>query len=169
MMRIQPFMILKKEYIPRLIQLGKIYLVTQTYQMNASSDVNEPKTHLLITSYDSPLTAKTHLSALKGDKWAAIINLGIKEHKDKLEEMLSPASKYILYWAVVKNKELLEKQINKQYADKIKNFIAQHTTWRISRDASIYPTLELIYGELFVNIKFGQQRLKFKFEDLKMY
>jgi len=169
MMRIQPFMILKKEYIPRLIQLGKIYLVTQTYQMNGISDVNHPKTHLLITSYDSPLTAKTHLSALKGDKWAAIINLGIKEHKDKLEEMLSPASKYILYWAVVKNKELLEKQINKLYADKMKNYIGQHTNWRISRDINISPSLEMIYGELFVHIKYGSQRLKFKFEELNRY
>lgn len=149
-----------------MLQLGKVYLVTQTYHKNQRAEYNDPKVHLLVTSYDSVLTAKTHLSALKGDKWAAIINLKLEDHKSKLDEMLSQNSQYIVYWAVVKNKELLEKQINKLYADKMKNYIGQHTNWRISRDNTIYPSLEMVYGELYINVKYGRERIKFKFAEL---
>lgn len=153
-------------YIDRLIQMKRTFLVTQTYRLELPT---EGKTNILLTDYDLDVTARTHWSAVKRDKFAAIIDLTKQEHLDKLKEMLKSESKYVVYWSVVKNKELLQKQINIAYKDKMKSYISRHTNWRIGRETTLYPSIEVKFGEIYVNVKYGSQRLNFKFEELSKY
>ncbi len=129
--------------------------------------VTTGKVPLLLTEYDDLGLAKIHLNALKADKLAAIINLGLDIHKEKLEEMTGDGSKYFLYWNMVRDSEAIKKNLDKNYSLYIKRYIDKNTNWRISRDSTIISNLEVVFGQLFVTLKHGSQQIKVKFEDIE--
>jgi hypothetical protein len=151
----------------RLIQLKKRYLVTQTYTRYVDHLFEYQKENLLVSDYEDYVLAKTHWDAIKGDRYRAIIDLEKPEHKTKILEMLSEDSKYRLFWAIVENVEKLQKQIDLQYAQHTKRYIEQHTQWRMGRDVTLRPSLKLIFGELFILLKYSGQTLRVKFEDIE--
>lgn len=164
---IQPFMQFRSEYIDRLIKMERTFLVAQTFR---DGETVATKVNILLTDYDLEVTAKTHLGAVKAnDYYASIIDLKKEKHLETLNAMLKPESKYLVYWSVVKNKEALQKQINIAYKEKMKNYISRHTNWRLSRDTTLYTQIEVKFGELYVNVKYGSQRLNFKFAELSNY
>lgn len=163
---LQPFQLFKLPYINRLINLKKTYLVTQSYT-RAHNIFTDAKKSLLLTDYDDLGLAKIHLNAVKIDKYAAIIDLNRLEHRMKLQEMLAPPSAYIIYWSVVKDAAALQKSINIAYKDKMKKYIEQRTNWRIDRELTITPKVEVTFGELYITIKHARQQLRIKFEEIE--
>jgi len=162
----QPFELCKPEYINRLIKMDKIYLVTQTY--NKSLDHFEAtKTNILLTDYDQLGAAQIHFSAVKHDKYASIIVLTNPKHKAKILEMLHTDSEYTLYWAIVKSIDEVKKRMDLKYKDNIRRYIMKQTTWRIDASEAIRPSLQVIYGELFINLKRKNQTLRVKFDDIE--
>lgn len=165
-----PFILLQNDHVRKLVQLKRIYLVSQTYRSPFTPpEINEVKTKLLITDYDDKGLAITHYRAVKTDKYAAVLDLQKPKHIEKIVELIKPSSAFLIFWGVVKNKELFEKQINNLYKDTMRKYIEKNTTWRISRDTTLFPKLEIIYGELFINLKYGRERLRVKFNELKAY
>ena len=75
--------------------------------------------------------------------------------------------KYQLYWSVVKSAENLAKRLDDKYTDHIKRYIQKNTTWRIARDSKITPKFEVVFGELFITIRYNTQQLRVKFEDIE--
>ena len=94
---LQPFEQFKDIYIERLIKLKKVYLVSQTYKRGIDHFAEIERTNILLTDYDSYQYAQVHFNAMKGDRYASIINLEKPEHKAKLEEMLN-GQKYQSWW-----------------------------------------------------------------------
>jgi hypothetical protein len=164
---LQPFEKFKPLYLERLIKLGKNFLVTQTYRLPASIVGTTEKIPLLISDYDNYTLAKTHWDAVKNDRYAAVIRLDKKEHKEKLLEMLSGSSQYDLHWAVISSAKELELKVNTKYKDHIRRYIDRNTTWRMNREASVRPVLQMIFGELFITLKYAGQTLRVKFEDIE--
>jgi hypothetical protein len=164
---LQPFERFKADYIDRLIDLNKPFIVTQTYtRINAGLGA-EKTTAILLTDYDDMGLAKIHYKAVINDRFAAIIQLTKPAHRQKLGNMVLPGSPYELYWAVVKSKKQLEHVVNTKYRDKMRKYIASQTTWRIDGDSTIRPTVQLIFGELFIVIRHGKQVVRVKFEELE--
>jgi hypothetical protein len=163
---VQPFVEFEKKYIPRLRELKKIYLVTQTYHRAANLFL-EDKTALLVSSYDDPGLAEIHLKAVIEDKFAAIINLCDRNHFDKLMSMLEPGSAYQVYWSVVKDAARLERQLTSKFADNMRRYIERNTSWTIGGNERIRPGFEVSFGELFVSLKWGSQRQRVKFEEIE--
>jgi len=164
---LQPFEKFKSSYIGNLVNLNKNYLVTQSYSRAKVQGDSEGKTVLLLSDYDDLGLAKIHYKAIINDKYAAIVHLSKPAHKKKLIEMLGPASKYDIYWAVVKSKIQLEQVVNKKYKDKMREYITENTNWRVDRDTTIRPGIQLIFGELFIVIKHAKQVIRVKFEELE--
>jgi hypothetical protein len=54
-----------------------------------------------------------------------------------------------------------------KYKDNIRRYIMKNTSWRISANEAIRPSLQVIYGELFIILKRGSQTLRVKFEDIE--
>ena len=163
---LQPFEQFKDIYIERLIKLKKVYLVSQTYKRVVEHFDENERINILLTDYDSYQYAQVHFNAVKGDRYSSIINLEKPEHKAKLEEMLN-GQKYQLYWSVVKSAENLAKRLDDKYTDHIKRYIQKNTTWRIARDSKITPKFEVVFGELFITIRYNTQQLRVKFEDIE--
>jgi len=163
---LQPFGRFKAVYIPKLMEWGKYYLVSQTYTRYPDHS-EAPKESLLLTDYADANEAKTHLEALHKDKYAAILHLQHPPHQAKLMELLDAGSRFHVFWAVVKSVKELEEKINAVYKPNIKSFIEQNTNWRISRETTLHPSVELIFGELFIILKYDNQAIRVKFEDIE--
>jgi hypothetical protein len=162
----QPFELFKIEYINRLIRMDKKYLVSQSYN-KAFDHFEETKTDILITDYDQLGLAQIHYSAVKHDKYASIIDLTNPKHKNKIIEMLQPDSGYRIYWAIVKSMDEIKKRMDLKYKNNIHRYITKHTTWRIDASDHIRASLQVIYGELFIILKRGNQTLRVKFDDIE--
>lgn len=161
----QPFEPLTKQYVSRLIELKKNYLVTQSYPNGAKGD--EPGIPLLVSAYDDPGLAKTHWNAVKEDPYAAIVHLTRPVHLQKLTDMLDAGSEYLVYWAVVRSSLQVEKTINRLYKDRMRRYIEKNTNWRIDRNASIRPVVQLVFGHLYLILKNGTQQIRVKFEEIE--
>lgn len=162
----QPFELFRPEFINRLIRMDKLYLVSQSYD-KAFDHFEETKTDILLTDYDQLGLAQIHFSAVKHDKYASIIDLTNPKHKEKLFEMMHADSGYRLFWAIVQSMDDVKKRMDLKYKDHIRRYIMKHTTWRIDANEAIRPTLQVIYGELFIILKRGNQTLRVKFDDIE--
>ena len=162
----QPFERFKTEYIERLIRMDKIYLVSQSYN-KAIDHFEDPKQNILFTDYDQPGLAQIHYSAVRNDKYASMINLKNPKHKLKVTEMLADDSEYKVYWAIVKSIDEIKKRMNLKYSSHIRRYIQNSTTWRISADETIRPSLQVVYGELFIVLKRRNQTLRIKFDEIE--
>jgi len=164
---LQPFEPLKMMYVQKLIQLKKTYLVSQTYDRAVDHFSDTAKTAILFSDYADEGPAQIHLNAVKHDKYAAIMNLKKQEHYNKLMQLMAAESKYDLYWAVVRSTADLEKRINMNYKEKMRAYIKYNTNWVIGGDETIKPAISVIFGELFITLKYGGQTLKIKFSDIE--
>ena len=164
---LQPFEIFKSQYIPGLIGLKKTLLVAQSYSNGFDHFAEVHKTDILLTDYDDIGLAKIHLAAIKADKYAAVLDITKEKHLQKLKEMLAPDSEYALYWAIVRSTGDLKKRVDMKYRDHIRRWIMKNTTWRIGGDETIRPQLQVIFGELFVTLKYGSQEVRIKFEEIE--
>jgi hypothetical protein len=164
---LQPFLRFRQMYMHRLIELEKFYLISQSYNRGNDHFADTPKTGLLMTDYNDIGLAKTHLNAIKHDKYAALLDLTRTAHKKKLIELLSADSKYAVYWAVIKSAEELQLRVNRKYKDHMRRYIESRTDWRIGRETTLRPVIQLKFGEIYVTLKFGNRRLQVKFEEIE--
>ena len=118
------------------------------------------KVYIFLTHYEDKGSAIIHKEALKNDKYAALLDLENEKHRQKLNSMLSPDSNYILYSSLITKPEIVEETLNKSLSQNMKRYIQRQTNWQIARDQTIHPKMELIFGELFLRIKYGSQTIK---------
>ncbi|HEY4151603.1 MAG TPA: hypothetical protein VGM41_21840 [Chitinophagaceae bacterium] len=166
-MMLRPFEPFKAIYIPKLLELKRYWLVSQTYQPYNNHFTTEAKTNLLFTDYDDGNMAREHLRSLTADKYAALLNLQNPLHKAKVLELVGAHSRFHVSWAVIKRAKELENKLNHGFKEKMRRYIGKNTNWRISRDSFLQPSLQVILGELFIILKYGGQTLKIKFEELE--
>lgn len=164
---LQPFEIFKHVYLNKLVQLKKCYLVTQTYHRAAAAYPEDGRIPLLLSDYDDLGQAKLHQNAVKHDKYAAIIHLNQPAHFRKLEEMLSQDSPYCLYWAVVASAKELQQTIDKKFKDHLRRYLSRNSNWHIGGDSTLYPSMQVSFGELFIIMKHGSQSIRVKFEEIE--
>lgn len=165
---LQPFEPLKPDYIGKLLEMKRFYLVSQRYRRYEDELFEgEARTSLLMTDYADLQEAKKHVQALDGDKYAALIDLQKPAHKNRVLELAGPRSRYHVFWAVVKSLQELEDRLNRHYKHHMRRYIETHTSWRISRDTMLRPRLRMRFGEIFIDVKYGNQVLSAKFEDIE--
>jgi hypothetical protein len=166
---LQPFEEFKPAYIPRLLSLGRRFLVSQTYCRVKETDSETPESYvnLLLSDYAEMGEARLHVNAVKKDRYAAIIDLENPVHLKKIREMLMAGSGYRIYFAVVRSASELESLINRKYKDKLKKYVDKQTNWRLSHDSIVKPTIQLSFGELFIILKHGNQHIRIKFEEIE--
>ncbi len=162
----QPFVLFKPEFIDRLLNLKRIYAVTQHYDFR-SYDVNaDIKTNILLSDYDDLGAAKNHLRILSADQFAAVIHLAKDSHAAKLHQMLKPSSDYRVYWSSLYNKQELKRKIDSDYALAIDFYLKRFKEWKDNSTEKYYKDLQLMNGELYITVKSKTQTIDIKFRDI---
>ncbi len=166
---LQPFEPFTPSLILRLKKLDRPFLVSQSYPraMTRTEKAADQKTALLFSDYAARGTAHVHFDAVRADRYAALIDLQNENHQRKLEQMLEPTSKYQLFFAMLRSVKALENQVNGFYRDRLRRYIDQHTNWRLSRDAAVTPSVHVVFGELFLEIRHAGQSLRIRFMDIE--
>jgi len=162
-----PFEKLTHSLISSFRKKGKRWLVSQTLKLNISDPVLLSKTLILITHYEDKGLATVHHKAVVEDKYASVIDLEREIHRKQIDSILSQDSKYILFSALIRNRERVEKQATEMYKEKYWRFIQQHSQSGISPTKSLRPSLQLIFGELFVVLKYGSETLRTKLSEIE--
>ena len=132
------------------------------------SDPFSSRINLLFSDYAELGEAKLHVNAVKKDRYAAIIDLRLPAHLGRIGDMLQAGSGYQIFFAVIKSAKELENQINKDYKDKLRQYVEKQTNWRISHDTIVKPSIQLSFGELYIILKHGSQQIRIKFEDIEL-
>jgi hypothetical protein len=164
---LQPFETFSGLYLQKLIKLKRRWIVTQSYARGMDPFSENNKTPILLTDYEDISAAKTHWNAVSHDRYGGIIDLEKPTHCDKLDEMMAENSPYILYWAVVKSVEELEARINSKYKENMRRYIENCTNWKPGGDHSLDPSIQVIFGELFIILKHKKAVIKVKFEEIE--
>ncbi|WP_153797511.1 hypothetical protein [Foetidibacter luteolus] len=166
---INPFALFHREMIPGFIEMKRFYLVSQTNKGAFAPIVFESKTPILLSDYENLGLAKIHFNAITNDRYRAILDLTKDAHKAKLYEMLSPNSKYVVYSAFIQDERKVKNLVDTKYCDNIRRYLSKETNWRIDRKEILRPDLELIFGELFVTLKWSGQTVKLRLADIEKY
>lgn len=154
--------------IERYRQRNWRYLVAQTYERGKDLFVHGDKISIVLTHYANPIKAKGHLSMLKRDAEAQTFDLEDEADRNKLTAMLQPDSQYVAHTEFVADVAGANANLNKLLDKNIKRWIARNTNWHISREETIYPNLELSFGEFFVILKYArQQERRVKLEEIE--
>ena len=159
-----PFSRFREKFIATFRKAKKRYLVSQTFTRQPSQD---GKIFLILTHYDDIASAKVHLNAISFDNFASIIDLEKEVHRSKLLEMLSPQSKYVIYSSLTIDPQEVKKTVDTLFKERVQMFINKNTNWRISRDYTVKPKLEITFGELYVVLKYGTQTIRVKLEEIE--
>lgn len=162
----QPFVLFKPELIERLINLKRIYVVSQLYDFKSYNVNADIKTNILLSDYDDLSIAKNHLRTLSTDKFAAIIDLAKKSHCVRLHQILLPSSEYCVYWSSLYNRQELKRKIDTDYSPAIDYYLIRNTHWKNKTDEIFYRDLQVINGELYITIKSKTQSVDIKFRDI---
>jgi hypothetical protein len=161
----EPF---KPIYLPGLVKQNRFYLVSQSYHRHLGNmPTAETKPGLLISCYEDINMAKTHFQALTNDPLAAIIDLQKPAHKAKMQELTTGESKYQVFIAAIKNSADMEDRVNRLYRAHMKRYIEARTDWRISTGTVLTPHLNLVFGELFITLQYGNKTLRVKMEEIE--
>lgn len=150
--------------IPFYLDMKHPFLVTQSYPRGNNLLAEKPLTSILLCDYASEGSAKAHLGGIKSDKWAAIIDLEKEAHRNKLIDMARPDSAYLLYVAFVSDIKKTDLRSHPSLTKAIRCYISTQTDWQPTRNDTIKPNLELIFGELFVRLSYKGQVIKERLE-----
>ncbi|MBG9378786.1 hypothetical protein I5907_21315 [Panacibacter sp. DH6] len=153
-------------FINAFLNAKKYYLVAQTFKRGADM-FNDNKECILLTHYDDKGLAIIHKNALTNDRFAAIIDLQQTAHLTKLKTMLQPDSKYVVFSSLIGDPAAVETGMHRMLEQNMRRYIDTKTNWRIPANYTVHPKLELIFGELFVNLKFGSQSVRVKLDEIE--
>lgn len=162
-----PFFPFHAKMIERLLQMGHRYLVSQTYL--GYTDHFGGKEMILLTDYDKENIAKVHLNAVAADKYHALLDLENKRHREKLMEMLEPTSRYKLLSAFLADKAGAERQLKEKFSQQIREYVRKRTYWKIEGNETLHVNLEVIFGDLYLVLRFQQFQSRIKLVDLEKF
>ncbi len=162
---IQPFILFQRNHLQQLQKLGNSFIVTQTYDRVDHFNDNS-KTSLLLSDYKDHGPAQIHFKAIRSDKFAAIVDLKNPKHLEKMEELLD-SDKYVLYWGVIQSSNDLKKRLDSSYKTKIRRYLMHNSSWRIAGDDEVKINFEVVFGELFLILKWRTNKLRIKFAEIE--
>ena len=166
-MKFNPFEPLTPVLLASLRKKGKRWLVSQTMDLSSNNPLSDSKIFLLMTHYEDQGMATVHLKAVLEDKYASLIDLEKEVHRRQLEKILSKDSRYIVYSSLITNKERAEKMASELYKEKYWKFIQQHSRAGITSNKHLRPSIQLIFGEIFVVLKYGSETMRTRLSEIE--
>lgn len=166
-MKFNPFEPLTPVLLASLRKKGKRWLVSQTMDLSSNNPLSDSKIFLLMTHYEDQGMATVHLKAVLEDKFASLIDLEKEVHRRQLEKILSKDSRYIVYSSLITNKERAEKMASELYKEKYWKFIQQHSRAGITSNKHLRPSIQLIFGEIFVVLKYGSETMRTRLSEIE--
>lgn len=157
-----PFVSFQEPMIDRLRELQQRYLVSQSWE-------TEGRQGLLLSDYSDAGLAKLHWKRLGHDRYRFLFDLEDERHREAIRALAGEHSSYQIFAAFIANPDLVERRLNRLYSAAIKRYVQARTDWRVGGRDGIYAKLQLIFGELFVNLQYRRQEIRLRLTELEKY
>lgn len=157
-----PFVPFREPMIDRLRELQLRYIVAQSWG-------GEDKQGLLLSDYSDAGLAKLHLNRLQGDRFRYLFDLEEERHREVIRSLVADQSAYKPFAAFIADPAQVERRLNRIYSAAIKRYVEVRTDWRLGGRDGIYAKLQLIFGELFVNLQYRKQEIRLRLAELEKY
>jgi hypothetical protein len=155
-----PFIPFRASYITKLLSLKRRYLVAQDHPRPS-----ETEKRILLTDYDDIGLAEMHFKAVRTHRFAAILDLHRAAHLNKLNEILD-SCEHQVWWTVVENKQAVKKAIDTRFKTNIRRYVQKHTDWKPG-GKGLDSTIQVIFGQLYIVLTWGNQTIRVKFEEIE--
>ena len=154
---------------PRLLEKFKLKgvkaFVKQTYERGKSRLDEKNITAYLLIHFTSLPMAQQYFQSIQADTGRRLFRLDDLAESQELHTLLNQPSNSRFFTSLTikdaneKAKKLLDKQI--------RAYITYKTDWQPPRSADISFNLELSFGELYVQLKYGNREIKMKLSELE--
>lgn len=160
-----PLALLTRELLDALIKEGQLHFVRQVYHRGMQQYEPGLKGVFLFSYYSDKETAKKHFKVLVNDQYADLYDATIPEQKERLYKAASQPAGYQIYISMLKDKEW---QPSPELGPKLKRYISAQG-WKPGRGATVGIDIFIEFGELFLTLKSGPDKLKVKLSDIERY
>lgn len=157
-----PFVPFQEPMIDRLREWKQRFVVSQSWY-------SDERQGLLLSDYADAGLAKLHMKGLTRDRYGYLFDLENERHRQLIRGLLAEDSKYRVHAAFIADPGSVERRLNRLYSARIKRYVQERTDWRIGGRDGIYAKLQLIFGELFVNLQYKKQEIRLRLAELEKY
>jgi hypothetical protein len=166
-MNFNPFEKLSVPLIDAFRSKEKRWLVSQTLDVSPDEALGPDRVFLLVSHYENQGMASVHLKAVSSDRFAALIDLEREKHRATLLSMLRPDSRYVVYSSLIRNRARAEQMASQLYKEKYWKYVLQYSKSGISPSKNLRPSIQLIFGEIFIVLKYGSETLRTRLSDIE--
>lgn len=166
-MNFNPFEKLSVPLIDAFRSKGKRFLVSQTLDIATEEALGPERIFLLVSHYEDQGMASVHLKAVHDDRFAALIDLEREKHRAKLVSMLRADSRYVVYSSLIRNRARAEQMMSQLYKEKYWKFVLQYSKSGISPSKNLRPSIQLIFGEIFIVLKYGSETMRTRLSEIE--
>lgn len=161
-----PLALLSRQLLDRLIKGGNLYFVRQFYPRGIDHFENGLKGVFLFSYYSNKEVAEKHLKSLGHDDTADLYDATIPAEKERLYIAGSQPAGYHIYVSLLKAKEW---EPTPELIPKIKRYISTRTGWKPGRGATVDIDIFIEFGELFIKLTKGTDKIKVKLADIERF
>jgi hypothetical protein len=146
------------------IKAGMRYFVRQTFNRAKNPFDENIKGYFLFCHYQDYAPAKEHFDAITDDPNRFLYDWEEPEHRAKLQIAASHSPGYKLYTNTFMPK--WEQHLTPRIKQKIRAYMTLKG-WKPRREEGVQVSFFPHFGEVMINLKFGRQQLRVKFEDIE--
>jgi hypothetical protein len=160
-----PFVLLSAKLLDSLIKAGNTHYVRQTYKRGKDEGHDHIRAAFLITHYTEVTRAQIHYDALPGDPNRFLYNIADPVHAEKLNIAASQPLGFKIFSPLMQQPWKPTAEI----AAKIRTYINEKMNWTPGRNDAVKADLFTQFGELFINLKYGNHEIKVPLADIENY
>jgi hypothetical protein len=159
-----PLCIFSSELLEAFVKSGQKYFVRQSFNRGLIS--NEKLNHaFLISHYSDFGQAYEHFEAIAQDHHRRLYRWSEPDDRNRLQLAATQPAGYTIYASVVMPgwKEKAERELKVQ----VRNYIARKNLWHPAKKDSVEFELYPHFGEVFVRMRFHNQEIKIRLEEVE--
>ena len=160
-----PFVLLSAKLLDSLIKAGNTHFVRQTYKRGKDELHDHIRAAFLITHYTEATRAQTHYDALPGDPNRFLYDIADPVHAEKLAIAANQPLGFKIFSPLMQQPWKPTAEI----AAQIRTYISEKMNWTPGRNDTVKADLFTQFGELFINLKYGNHEIKVPLVDIENY
>ncbi|HMJ47706.1 MAG TPA: hypothetical protein VK498_10260 [Ferruginibacter sp.] len=164
-MSFNPFVLFQYKMFEGFEKKGQVYFVQQTFE-RARDHFSGAAGYYLLTHYEHLSHAQTHQSAVRNDPSSKLYHLYNEDDKQMLKELLAPSSNNSVYAALIADPRWDEKA-KQLFKPAIQKWVQINTNWNMSRESVLPVKFDMIFGELFIYLKWGKEEKRIKLVEME--
>lgn len=158
-----PFVLLSAKLLDSLIQAGNTHFVRQTYPRGRNDLHDHIRAAFLLTHYTDGYRAQTHFDALVNDPHRFLYHTADAGHLKKLTIAAAQPLGYKIYSPLMPQPW----KPSAEMAASIRAYITEKMNWTPARQDMVKADLFTQFGELFINLKYGNHEIKVPLEEIE--